>query len=229
MSVETRIRRVNKEELGAVLDSLGEAVKQVLAATSNSDNKEYTILYEYTLPTMTFTEPEDGDDLLGASLTDLQTDVTIGDDSITATLPYMEGYTGFSGDTKLQEGHFFAFKATNSAEQVWVTFIETDESGNLVEKKVKIYDENATDPYDGVMIKRIKNDDMKKIILTYKDLTNNEETVKEYECNFAYEPKEEDTSDDTPTDTPSDDTEGGSDDTTPDSEGGSDNTEGGAE
>lgn len=220
MATEERIKRVTKEELADALNALGDKVLRVLPAKSNSDNAEYTITYSYTLPTITFTEPEDGDDLLGASLTDLQTDVTIGDDSITATLPYMEDYTGFSGDTKLQEGHFFALKATNSAEEVWATFIETDESGNLVEKKVKIYDENATNPYDGVIIKRIKNDDMQKIILTYKDLTNDEEIVKEYSCDFTYEPK-----DDTPADTPADDSEGGSDDTTPDSEGGSDEAE----
>ena len=212
MATETRIKRVTKEELAKTLDTLGENVKGHHFARTNSDNADYTVEYEYTLPTITFTEPEDGDDLLGADLTDLQTDVTIGDDSVTATLPYMEDYTGFSGDTKLQEGHFFAFKATNSAEEVWVTFIETDESGNLVEKKVKIYDENATDPYDGVMIKRIKNDDLQRLILTYKDLTNDEEIVKEYSCDFTYEPKEDDT--------PSDDSEGGSDDATPDSEGG---------
>ena len=229
MATEERIKRVTKEGFADALNTLGNKIIRVLPAKSISDNAEYTITYSYTLPTITFTEPEDGDDLLGANLTDLQTDVTIGDDSITATLPYMEDYTGFSGDTKLQEGHFFAFKATNSADEVWATFIETDEKGNLVETLCKIYDDAQSDPYDGVMIKRIKNDDMKKIILTYKDLTNNEEIVKEYECNFTYEPKEEDTSDDAPAETLSDDSEGGSDDTTPDSEGGSDNTEGGTE
>lgn len=221
MATEERITRVTKEGLADALNALGDKIIRVLPAKSNSDNAEYTITYTYTLPTITFTEPEDGDDLLGASLTDLQTDVSIGDDSITATLPYMEDYTGFSGDAKLQEGHFFAFKATNSAEEVWVTFIETDESGNLVEKKVKIYDENATDPYDGVMIKRIKNDDLQRLILTYKDLTNNEEIVKEYSCDFTYEPKEDEA------ETPADDSEA-SDDTTPDTEG-EDNTEGGTE
>jgi hypothetical protein len=192
MSAETRIKRVTKEDLGKTLDSLGETVKGHHFAKMNSDNADYTVEYEYTLPTNTFTEPGDGDDLLGAELTDLQTDVTIGDDSIIATLPYMEGYTGFSGEAELQEGHYFALKGTTSADLVYATYIETDKNGNLVETKSKIYDDAQSNPYDGVQIKRIKNDDLKKIILTYIDLTNNEETVKEYKCNFTYEPKEED-------------------------------------
>lgn len=192
MATETRLKRVKKEDLGKTLDALGENVKSYHPASFQSDNMDYSVIYEYTLPTMTFAEPGENDELFGATLTDLQTDVTIGDNNIVATLPYMENYTGFSGETKYQEGHFFAFKATNSADEVWATFIETDENGDLVETLCKIYDDAQSNPYDGVMIKRIKNDDMKKIILTYKDLTNNEETVKEYECNFTYEPKEED-------------------------------------
>lgn len=182
MSVETRIRRVNKEELGAVLDSLGEAVKQVLAATSNSDNKEYTILYEYTLPTMTSAEPGESDDLLGAELTDLQTDVVIGDDSITADIQYMVDYDGFSAGA---EGHFFAIKATSSTGIVTITVKTPNES-----KTFKIFDADDDTNYDGVFILQILNDNLEEITITYID--GEEETIKNYKCIFTYEPKEED-------------------------------------
>lgn len=182
MATETRIRRVSKTELGAVLDSLGENVKSYVAAKDVSDNKDYTVVYEYTLPTMTATEPEDGDDLLGAELTDLQTDVVIGDNDISADIQYMEDYDGFETGA---EGHFFAIKATSSTGQVYFTGITPNGS-----KRFKIYDADDDTNYDGVFIMRISNDNLEKIILSYVD--GDEVTEKEYKCNFTYEPKEED-------------------------------------
>lgn len=53
--------------------------------------------------------------LLGKELSDLQSDITISDDSIagtedaiSGTLKYVSGYTGFSGDSALQSGHYLA-------------------------------------------------------------------------------------------------------------------------
>ena len=53
--------------------------------------------------------------LFGKSLSDLQSDITISDDSISGTedaisgtLKYVTGYTGFSGDSELQSGHYIA-------------------------------------------------------------------------------------------------------------------------
>lgn len=47
-----------------------------------------------------------GTDLLGKSVTDLQSGVTVGTSQITGTLKYVSGYTGFSGDPAEQEGNF---------------------------------------------------------------------------------------------------------------------------
>ena len=47
-----------------------------------------------------------GTDLLGKSITDLQSNVAIGDDGITGTLLYVSDYTGFSGDVSLQSGNY---------------------------------------------------------------------------------------------------------------------------
>ena len=203
MSAETRIRRVSKEELGKVIDELGENVSQVLAAKSNSDNKEYTITYSYTLPTMTATEPGESDDLLGASLTDLQTDVTIADGNISGTIKYMEDYDGFSTDA---EGHFFAVKATTTSGEVHI--IGTTPNGS---KEFKIYDSEDSTNYDGVFIMKIENDNLEKLDFRYID--GDEETLKQYKVNFTYEPKEDETAEAE----------------TPAAEGGSDNSEGGTE
>lgn len=55
-----------------------------------------------------------GTDLLGKSATDLQSDIVIGEDSITGTLKYVTGYTGFSGVVEEQSGNYLAFhSATN--------------------------------------------------------------------------------------------------------------------
>lgn len=51
--------------------------------------------------------------LLGKSLSDLQTSVVIDMDTctMTGTLKHVTGYTGFSGDEELQSGHYLAVKA----------------------------------------------------------------------------------------------------------------------
>ena len=181
MSAETRIKRVSKTELGATLDSLGESVTQTIAAKDVSDNKDYTVVYSYTLPTMTCTEPEDGDDLLGAELTDLQTDVTIADGSISGTIKYKEDYDGWSTGA---EGHFFAIKATTTSGIVNITGVTPNG-----EKTFKIYDSDDSTNYDGVFIMQIKNDNLEQLIFDYVD--GNETTTKAYKIYFTYEPKED--------------------------------------
>ena len=55
-------------------------------------------------------EPDDPNETrYGKSVSDLQSDVVINDDSIAGTLKYVTGYTGFSGDTALQSGNYLAF------------------------------------------------------------------------------------------------------------------------
>lgn len=47
-----------------------------------------------------------GTDLLGKSVTDLQSGVIVGDSQIVGTLKYVDDYTGFSGDPNEQKGNF---------------------------------------------------------------------------------------------------------------------------
>lgn len=47
-------------------------------------------------------------DLLGKSVTNLQSGIVVGADSISGTLKYVTDYTGFSGDASLQSGNYLA-------------------------------------------------------------------------------------------------------------------------
>lgn len=51
-------------------------------------------------------------DLLGKVVGDLQSNVVIGEDSITGTLKYVSGYTGFSGIESEQSGNYIAFHSS---------------------------------------------------------------------------------------------------------------------
>ena len=51
-------------------------------------------------------------DLLDKIVTDLQSEVTVSGDTISGTLLYVDGYTGFSGDETEQSGHYLAVKCT---------------------------------------------------------------------------------------------------------------------
>ena len=56
-------------------------------------------------------EPEDSDtELLGKYASALQSDVEFADGLVTGTLNYVTGYTGFSGATEEQSGHYLAMK-----------------------------------------------------------------------------------------------------------------------
>lgn len=60
-------------------------------------------------------------DLLGKSVTDLQSNITIGSDSVSGTLKYVTGYTGFSGDSAEQSGNYIALKCDGIPEADEVT------------------------------------------------------------------------------------------------------------
>ena len=67
-------------------------------------------------------EPEDGDtEVLGKYVSDLQSDVEIGDGLITGTLNYVTGYTDFSGDPEEQSGHYLEFKVATDDETDVIT------------------------------------------------------------------------------------------------------------
>ena len=57
---------------------------------------------------------EDEAVVLGETVSDLQTDLAVGDNAITGTLSYITGFTGFSGFAEEQSGNYMALKiATN--------------------------------------------------------------------------------------------------------------------
>lgn len=54
------------------------------------------------------------EDLLGKSVTDLQTNVVVNPSNVTGTLKYVEDYTGFSSDPELQSGHYLVLHAEST-------------------------------------------------------------------------------------------------------------------
>lgn len=97
-----------------------------------------------------------GTDLLGKSVTDLQSGIQIGTDEITGTLNYVTGYTGFSGDASEQSGNYLALHCT-AADGVTITaqVIGGDHG-------------EATLDEDGLIIFRIKNNTQKVRITAKK-------------------------------------------------------------
>ena len=101
-----------------------------------------------------------GTDLLGKSVTDLQSDVTIGATGISGTLKYVTGYTGFSGEEELQSGHYLVVHCDtgeDAADSITVQLINGDFGP-------------ATLDEDGIAILRIKDKDAQALNVTaYKD------------------------------------------------------------
>lgn len=66
--------------------------------------------------------PEDGEvKLFGKSVSDLQTDIEITDDSITGTLKYVTDYTEFSSEVSEQSGNYLALKIATDPEDATTT------------------------------------------------------------------------------------------------------------
>lgn len=65
------------------------------------------------------------ENLLGKQVDDLQSDITIGPDSISGTLKYVTGYTGFSSATAEQSGNYLALHCDGipSADEVTVELV----------------------------------------------------------------------------------------------------------
>lgn len=55
-------------------------------------------------------------DILGKPAGELTTDFAVKSEEITAVLPYVEGYTGFSSKTEEQEGNYLVFKVDTKIE-----------------------------------------------------------------------------------------------------------------
>lgn len=98
--------------------------------------------------------------LLGKSVEDLQSDITIGTDSISGTLNYVTGYTGFSGDPAEQEGNYLALHITTGSvtpDRMTVMIVGGDHPAKDV------------DMSDNILILRIKNTAQQVQIVAYKD------------------------------------------------------------
>ena len=109
-----------------------------------------------------------GTDLLGKSASDLQTGIEIGADSITGTLKYVTGYTGFSGDSSEQSGNYLAFHA------------EADGSDSITIELINgTVGHPVTLDSDGLAIVRITNKATQRLrVVAYKDGNT---VVKEYD------------------------------------------------
>lgn len=104
-------------------------------------------------------------DLLGKVVTDLQSNVSVGENAITGELKYVTGYTGFSSNPAEQEGNYLVIHC-ESAEPDAVITVEV----------VGGYSGPVTLDDDGIIILRIANN-MQAVRVTcyaggaYKELT----------------------------------------------------------
>ena len=71
-------------------------------------------------------EPENGEtDVLGKTVAELQSGVTISGSTISGTLNNIDGYTGFSGNVAEQSGHYLVLRADtgNASDTITVELI----------------------------------------------------------------------------------------------------------
>lgn len=84
-------------------------------------------------------------DLFGKSVDDLQSDITIEDNTISGTLKYVTGYTEFSSIAEEQSGNYIALRCkADSADSIYVQVSDSENP------PVKLDD-------DGIAVLRIKN------------------------------------------------------------------------
>ena len=88
-------------------------------------------------------------DLFGKVISDLQSDVFVGNNTIAGTLKYVDDYTGFSGDPALQVGNFLTLHCS-VAQNVTPTI------------KVTVTNPSTLDE-DGIIVLRIADKDSQTI------------------------------------------------------------------
>lgn len=94
-------------------------------------------------------------DLLGKSVTDLQSDIVVGNGAITGTLKHVTGYTGWSSNPADQEGNYLAIHASvPGVSDAAITATLTQE--------------NVVDPSDGLIVLRITNKNIPLVITAKK-------------------------------------------------------------
>ncbi len=94
-------------------------------------------------------------DLLGKSVTDLQSDVEIGEFGVTGTLKYATGYTGFSGEAAEQEGNYLVLHFE----------VEDEPTAVLRVRHTKgVHTDWATLDSDGILILRLEDQAQEVIV-----------------------------------------------------------------
>lgn len=107
-------------------------------------------------------------DLLGKTVDQLQSSITVGADSVSGTLLYVDDYTGFSEDTELQSGNYLALhfevpEATDAT--ITVTLSDDPEATNVLDE-------------DGIAILRVTDTDQTVSVTASK--TGYESVTKTY-------------------------------------------------
>ena len=93
-------------------------------------------------------------------MADLQSDIKIGANAIGGSLAFVDDYTGFSGDARLQSGHFLVVHC---------------DTGNVTADRITVQVLNgefgpATLDEDGIAILRIKDANAQAVqVVAYKD------------------------------------------------------------
>lgn len=88
-------------------------------------------------------------DLFGKTISDLQSEVVVGDDSISGTLAYVDDYTGFSGNVSEQSGNYLVLHCSvPEVEDVTISVTVTNEV---------VLDE------DGIVVLRIRDKDSQTV------------------------------------------------------------------
>ena len=111
----------------------------------------------------------EGIDLLGANLDDLQSDIVIGDDTISGVLNFVSDYSGFSSKEEEQSGNYLALHIT--VPQYDDAVITVELIGGSLGKPVTLDEDKTiilriTDP-DNQSVKIVATKDNKVVTKTY--------------------------------------------------------------
>lgn len=102
--------------------------------------------------------------MLGKTVNELQSNVSVGSNAITGSLKYVTGYTGFSSKTEEQSGNYLVLHcAADDADSVTVEVIGGDKGPVTLDA-------------DGIIILRIKNTSQKVRVTATKDGATNVKT-----------------------------------------------------
>lgn len=141
-----------------------------LDVTTTSTNEEEEEEEEEEIPVepvynLTVGTPDEMTDLLGKTVTELQSDVAIDDTNITGTLNYVEGYTGFSDIPEEQEGNYLALTFAATKDDVPVNKItctlSSSDKGEVELDEDKTHIIRVTDKSATLTVKVYDNDEVK--------------------------------------------------------------------